>query len=212
MRIIRLDFEFIAPHALPTKKYGHIQISKTHHTLSDMAILYRRQSLVTIFHSRHRLLGFLICQPPPHSTWQGVPPPNAPSSRLAASVHLPHRPVLPLLAEEHIADIAAAIRTRALIPVERVLISFYTKLHGNNQPCEPPLKTSLVAHMQLRAGAGRQPQLVSQVLVSVLVIMMIDLVANVEKVEADGTGGLLLLHSFLLHHLLHGLLQQSRLE
>ena len=104
------------------------------------------------------------------------------------------------------------------MPVERVLISFYTKLHGNNQPCEPPLKTSLVAHMQLGAGAGRQPHLVSQVLVCVFVIMMIDLVANVEKVEADGTNGLLLLHGFLpdhFHHLLHGLLrnlQQSRLE
>ena len=104
------------------------------------------------------------------------------------------------------------------MPVERVMISFYTKLHGNNQPCEPPLKTSLVAHMQLGAGAGRQPHLVSQVLVSVLVIMMIDLVANVEKVEADGTGGLLLLQGFLpdpfdhLLYSLHGLLQQSRLE
>ena len=104
------------------------------------------------------------------------------------------------------------------MPVERVLMSFYTKLHGNNQPCEPPLKTSLVAHMQLGAGAGRQPHLVSQVLVSVLVIMMIDLVANVEKVEADGTGGQLLLHGFLLHHFHHLLrdllhnLQQSRLE
>ena len=104
------------------------------------------------------------------------------------------------------------------MPVERVMISFYTKLHGNNQPCEPPLKTSLVAHMQLGAGAGGQPHLVSQVLVCVLVIMMIDLVANVEKVEADGTSGLLLLHGFLpdhFHHLLHGLLrnlQQSRLE
>ena len=95
------------------------------------------------------------------------PPPNAPSSRVATSVHLPHRSSLLLLAEEHIADIAAANRTRALMPVERVLMSFYTKLHGNNQPCEPPLKTSLVAHMQLGAGAGRQPHLVSQVLVSV---------------------------------------------
>ena len=72
--------------------------------------------------------------------------------------------------------------------------------------------------MQLGAGAGGQPHLVSQVLVCVLVIMMIDLVANVEKVEADGTNGLLLLHGFLpdhFHHLLHGLLrnlQQSRLE
>ena len=72
--------------------------------------------------------------------------------------------------------------------------------------------------MQLGAGAGRQPHLVSQVLVCVLVIMMTDLVANVEKVETDGTGGLLLLHGVLpddFHHLLHGLLrnlQQSRLE
>ena len=45
---------------------------------------------VTFFQSHHRLLGFLICQPPPR------------------------RPALLLPAEEHIGDIAVAIWTRAL--------------------------------------------------------------------------------------------------